>query len=101
MDMWDFAKEIVDCEREYQTLNEILMDLVTSHQFVSFKNPSWSKYEVTHWVDATEENRSRAARWKEEQIIPTPIRSRQLFYNCKVPWEPDHRCRGKGKRPII
>ena len=35
--------------------------------------------------------------WKEEQSIPTTIRSRQLCYNCKVPWELDHRCRGKGK----
>jgi hypothetical protein len=42
-----------------------------------------------------------ASRWKEEQSIPTPIRSRQLCYSCKVPWEPDHRCRGKGKRHII
>jgi hypothetical protein len=41
------------------------------------------------------------SRWKEEQSIPTPIRSEQLFYSFKVPWEPDHRCRGKGKRHII
>jgi hypothetical protein len=45
--------------------------------------------------------RARCRRWKEERSIPTPIRSRQLFYNCKVPWEPDHRCRGKGKRHNI
>jgi hypothetical protein len=25
----------------------------------------------------------------------------QLCYSCKVPWEPDHRCRGKGKKHII
>jgi hypothetical protein len=42
-----------------------------------------------------------ASRWKEEQSIPTPIRSKQLCYSCKVPWELDHRCRGKGKRHII
>jgi hypothetical protein len=42
-----------------------------------------------------------ASRWKEEQSLPTPIRRRQLFYSCKLPWEPDHRCRGKGKRHII
>jgi hypothetical protein len=41
------------------------------------------------------------SRWKEEQSIPTPNRSRQLCYSCKVPWEPDHRCRGKGNRHII
>ena len=39
--------------------------------------------------------------WKEEQIIPTPIRSTQLCYSCKVPWEPDHRCRGKDQEHII
>jgi hypothetical protein len=37
----------------------------------------------------------------EEQRNPTPIRSRQLCYSCKAPWEPDHRCRGKGKKHII
>jgi hypothetical protein len=40
-------------------------------------------------------------RWMEEQRTPTPIRSKTIFYNCKVPWEPNHRCRGKGKRKII
>jgi hypothetical protein len=25
----------------------------------------------------------------------------QHCYSCKVPWEPDHRCRGKGKKHII
>jgi hypothetical protein len=39
--------------------------------------------------------------WKEEQRIPTPIESMQLCYSCKVPWEPEHRCRGKGKKHII
>jgi hypothetical protein len=42
-----------------------------------------------------------ASRWKEEQSIPTPIRRRQLCCSFKVPWEPYHRCRGKGKRHII
>jgi hypothetical protein len=46
-------------------------------------------------------NRAAAARWKEEEENPTPIRSRQRCYSCKVPWEPDHRCRGKGKKHII
>jgi hypothetical protein len=32
---------------------------------------------------------------------PTPSRSMQLCYSCKVPWELDHRCRGKGKKHII
>jgi hypothetical protein len=42
-----------------------------------------------------------ASRWREAQSNPTPSRSRQLFYSCKVPWEPNHRCRGKGKKRII
>jgi hypothetical protein len=37
----------------------------------------------------------------EGSTFPTPIRSRQHCYSCKVPWEPDHRCRGRGKKHII
>jgi hypothetical protein len=48
-----------------------------------------------------EENKGSIARWREEQRNPTPIRSTQVFYSCKVPWEPNHRCRGKGKKHII
>jgi hypothetical protein len=65
------------------------------------KTLGWSKDEVTHWVNVAEENKAMAVRWREEQSIPTPIRSRQLCYSCKVPWEPDHRCRGRGKKHII
>jgi hypothetical protein len=39
--------------------------------------------------------------WKEEHSTPTPIRSRHLCYSCKVPWEPNHRCRCRGKKHII
>jgi hypothetical protein len=94
---------------------------VTFQQFVSIKNPRWSKDEVTHWVKRMEqinywfniekENKAKegkgvdtslpASRWKEAQIEPTPIRSKELCYSCKVPWEPDHRCRGKGKVHIV
>jgi hypothetical protein len=101
MDILDFARGIVDCEREYQTLNELLRDLITFQQFMSIKNPSWSKDEVTHWVGIAEENIAMEARWKEAQINPTPIRSKELCYSCKEPWEPDHRCRGKGKVHIF
>jgi hypothetical protein len=41
------------------------------------------------------------SRLKEEQNIPTPIRSRQRCYSYKVPWEREHRCRGRGKKHII
>jgi hypothetical protein len=101
MDMLDFAREIVYCEREYYALSERFRAQVTFQQFVSIKNHRWSKDEVTHWVGIAEENRAREARWKEAQINPTPIRSRELCYSCKEPWEPDHRCRGKGKVHIV
>jgi hypothetical protein len=38
---------------------------------------------------------------REEQRNPTPIRSTQRCYSCKVPWERNHRCRGKGKKHIV
>jgi hypothetical protein len=66
MDILDFTREIVDYDREYQTLNKILRDLVTFHHFVSYKNPSWSKDEVTRWVGIAKENKAMSARWLEE-----------------------------------
>jgi hypothetical protein len=112
-----FAEEIIYCNEEYYALSETFRAQVTFQQFVSIKNPRWSKDEVTHWAkkmeeihywsSIAEENRAKegkevdtslpASRWKEAQIEPTPIRSRELCYSCKEPWEPDHRCRGKGK----
>jgi hypothetical protein len=44
--VWDFTGRIVDCEREYQSLNENLRGLITFHHFVSYKNPSWNKDKV-------------------------------------------------------
>ena len=96
-----FAREMVFCEREYYALREETSAQLTFQHFLSFKNPSWRKYEVTHQVSVVEEKRSMEDRWKEEQSNPTPIRSRQLCYSFKVTWEPDHRCRGKGKKHII
>jgi hypothetical protein len=37
----------------------------------------------------------------EEQRNPTPDRSTQPCYSCKVPWELDHKCRGKDQKHII
>jgi hypothetical protein len=65
MDMFYFARESVFCEREYYALSEGTRAQLTFQQFVSIKNPRWSKDEVTHWVNITEENRARAARWRE------------------------------------
>jgi hypothetical protein len=91
----------VSCEIEYHAFCERLGPLITLQRFISMKNPSWSKEEVTYWTSIAEGGRARATRWKEAQGNPTPIRSTQLCYSCKVPWEPDHRCRGKGKKHII
>jgi hypothetical protein len=93
MDILDFTRGIVDCDEEYQTLNENLRGLMTFHHFVSYKNPSWSKDEVTHWVGIAEENRAMSARWMEEQRNPTPSRNTQPCHYCKGPWELGHRCR--------
>jgi hypothetical protein len=67
--------------------------------------------EIHYWSSIAKENRAKegkevdtslpASRWKEAQIEPTPIRSRELCYSCKEPWEPDHRCRGKGKSAFV
>jgi hypothetical protein len=121
MEFADFAKEIIYCDKEYYAPSETFKTQVTFQQFVSIKNPRWSKNEVTHWAkkmeeihywsSIAEENRAKegkeidtslpASRWKEAHIEPTPIRCRELCYSCKVPWEPDHRCRGKGKVHIV
>ena len=51
----DFVGEIVYCEREYYALSERFRAQVTFQQFVSIKNPRWSKDEVTHWAKKMEE----------------------------------------------
>jgi hypothetical protein len=101
MDTSDFSRETVCCEWEYYAFIEGFGAQVTFQQYISINNPRWSKDEVIEWADREERNRARAARWREAQINPTPIRSKQHCYSCKVPWERDHRCRGKGKRHII
>jgi hypothetical protein len=97
----DFVGIAVSCEIEYHALCERLGPLIMLQKFISMKNPSWSEDEVTYWTIIVEGGRARETRWKEAQRNPTPIRSTQLCYSCKVPWEPDHRCRGKGKKHII
>jgi hypothetical protein len=97
----DFFGIAVSCEIEYHVLCERLGPLITLQNFISMKNPSLSEDEMTYWTIIAEGGRARATRWKEAQRNPTPIRSTQLCYSCKVPWEPDHRCRGKGKKHII
>jgi hypothetical protein len=74
--------------------------IITFQWFLSYKN-SWNKKKIARWLEKREE--IREALWGNPMPIrnPTPIRSMQLCYSCKVPWEPDHRCRGKGKKHTI
>jgi hypothetical protein len=37
-----------------KTLNENLSGLITFHHFLSYKNLSWSKDKVTHWIGVVE-----------------------------------------------
>jgi hypothetical protein len=32
-----------------------------------------------------------------DEDIQREIRRKKLFFRCKEPWEPGHRCMGKGK----
>jgi hypothetical protein len=101
----DVLIRIEECEREYKTINNF-KGLITFQSFLSYKNPSWSKKKIANGLKGIEEIRE-ALGWntmptrREKQRNPTPSRSTQLCYSCKVPWEPDHRCRGKGKKHII
>jgi hypothetical protein len=93
--------EIVFCEIKYYALGEGTRAQITFQQYVALRNSSWSEDEVIHRIIVVGEKSAREARWREEQREPTPSRSTQLCYSCKVPWELDHRCRGKGKKNII
>jgi hypothetical protein len=84
----NIISRIVECEREYETLNENFKGLLTFQWLLSYKNPSWSKEEITCWVNEMEENRAATTRWRETWSNPTPIRNRQRCYSFKVPWEP-------------
>jgi hypothetical protein len=98
MNIGDFSRETVRRRWEYfYDLSEKTRAQITFQQYLSMKNPRWSTYEITFWVNKAMEYMA----WEEALRNPTPIRSTQLCYSCKVPWEPDHRCRGKGKKHII
>jgi hypothetical protein len=113
----DFAEEIIYCDEEYQALSETFRAQVTFQQFVSIKNLRWSKDEVALWAKKMEEvnywskrakefrakavrkvdTSPHASRLKGAHIESTTIRSRELFYSCNEPWEPDYKCRVKGR----
>jgi len=102
MDIKDFSRETVRRRWEYYyDLSEETRAQVIFQQYLSMKNPRWSTDEITFWVNQAMEYMATTTRWKEAQSNPTPIRSTQLCYSCKVPCEPDHRCMGKGKKHII
>ena len=60
-------------EREYQIINEILKELITFQQFVSFKNPSWSEDKVTHWIIVVEEKRAEKLNGGKNRETPHPL----------------------------
>jgi hypothetical protein len=101
----DILMRIEECEREYKTNNNF-KGPITFERFLSYKNPSWNKKKIAGWLKAWEEIRAALGLnhtpiRREKQRNPTPIRSTQRCYSCKVPWEPDHRCRGKDQERII
>jgi hypothetical protein len=68
MESIDFAREAVCCEREYHSLSERFKVQVTLQQFISMKNPRWSKDKVTYWTNIVEGNRARVAKWREKHV---------------------------------
>jgi hypothetical protein len=102
MDIEDFTRETVRSRWEYYyDLSERTRDQITFQQYLSLKYPRWSIDEITFQVKQTEEYMATTTRWREAQSNPTPLRSTQICYSCKVPWEPDHRCRGTSNKHII
>jgi hypothetical protein len=45
-----FAEDIIYCDEGYQALSETSRAQITFQQFVSIKNPRWSKDEVALWA---------------------------------------------------
>jgi hypothetical protein len=93
--------EIIYLEIKYSSLSKENRAQITFPQYVALRYLSWREEEALHWIILVEEKRVRNARWWEEQRNPTPIKRTQLCYSFKVPWEPDHRCRGKDQKHII
>jgi hypothetical protein len=78
MEFADFAEEIIYCNEEYYALSETFRAQVTFQQFVSIKNPRWSKDEVTHWAKKMEEihywnNIAEENRAKEGKEVDTSL----------------------------
>jgi hypothetical protein len=85
----------------YFGLSKEIRAQITFPQYVSLRYPSWRKDEALQWIILVEEKRAIDHRRWEENRNPTPIRNTKLCYSCKVPWEPNRRCRGKDQKKII
>jgi hypothetical protein len=105
MDSWKemdkIALEMTCLEITYSGLSEENRALITFRQYVAFRKPHWSKWDILHGITIADKKKKETARWMEEQRNPTPSRSTQPCYSCKGPWEPDHRCRGKDQKRTI
>ena len=100
-EMDEISFEITYLEIVYSSLSKETRAQITFPQYAALRNPSWSEEDILHGIIVADKKRTTTTRWLEEQNDPTPIRNTQLCYSCKVPWEPDHRCRGKDQKHII
>jgi hypothetical protein len=88
--------DLICYEIQYSSLgNEEIRAHITFPQYVAWRNPRWSEDETLLGIIGLEKREPETVEGGEEQRDPTPIRSMELCYSCKAPWEPDHRCRGK------
>ena len=77
--------EMTYLEIKYSALSKETRAQINFPRYVALRNPSWNEEDVLHGIIVAEEKRAAASRWLEEQMNPTPIRSTQLCYSCKVP----------------
>jgi hypothetical protein len=105
MDSWKevdkIAFEIPWLEIMYDGLSKETKVTITFLQYVAFRNPHWSKWDILQGMIIAGEKKKETAIWWEEQRNPTPSRSMQPCHSCKGSWELDHRFRGKDHECII
>jgi hypothetical protein len=73
MDIKDFARETVLCEWEYYALSEGFRAQITLQQFISIKNPRWSKDEVTWWVNIAGETEPKQLDGGKHRLTLHPL----------------------------
>jgi hypothetical protein len=94
----EFVEDIIYCNEEFQALDETFIAQVTFQQFLSIKNPRWSKDEIAlwannmgevhYWSSITKENRATtikevdtslpASRWRKHILHLHPIGARNF-----------------------